>query len=59
MAFGAGLHAFLRAPDRLWACAALVASGLALVVWWFVVGPVVWCLVVGSLVVPLLARSFA
>ena len=44
---GAALHAFRRAPDRLWACAAMVASGLELVV---------WCIVVASLVVPLVGN---
>jgi hypothetical protein len=40
LAFGYGWHAFVRAPDRWWACAALAVSGLELIV---------WCLMVVSL----------
>jgi hypothetical protein len=43
------VHAFLRAPDRLWACAAAVVSGLGMVGWGIIMWVVVASFIAGWL----------
>lgn len=40
-AFGYGWHAFRRAPDRFWACAALTVSGVGIIGWTIILWSVV------------------